>query len=170
MELKIELIPKSCWFVNSCYCLSFYDYDNLRRNTFEKVNYCCSICRLDTKESKTPLQIEEKWYYDDVNKIQKLVDVVALCENCFLATHIGLAKIKGKYKESINHFKNVTKLDNKKIKLHIEEAEKIYMERSKFIYDLDLSFLENKGYKLISVPSKKEREAIVLDNIEKLKI
>lgn len=61
---------------------------------------CCGIYGKDAKNNEdNQIEAHERWYYDEDNKIQKLVRLVALCKKCHLTTHMGFAQIIGRDNE-----------------------------------------------------------------------
>ena len=108
-NLFIDLVPSSCWFSNVRSCIHPKDWDRVRKYIYERVNYCCECCGINTMNDKTNGQLEahERWSYDNKKKIQKLMRIIALCHQCHQSTHMGLAGILGKKDEAIEHLKSV---------------------------------------------------------------
>jgi 5-methylcytosine-specific restriction endonuclease McrA len=73
----------------------------LRKRTYRQANYRCQVC--GGRGSKHPVECHEIWHYDDENKIQKLMGLIALCPSCHQVKHIGLAQIQGKGEEANRH-------------------------------------------------------------------
>jgi len=99
LKLTIELIPESAWGENLRKYLPKEIWEKIRKEVFRKANYKCSICG---KRGK--LHCHEVWEYDDQNHILKLKGFMALCENCHLIKHWGMATIlasEGKIKWKI---------------------------------------------------------------------
>jgi hypothetical protein len=149
-DLFVDLIPRSCWFSNVRTCILVSDWDKLRHYVYERVNYVCECCLINTKESNENgnLEAHERWEYDDVNKIQTLKRIVALCHQCHQTTHIGLAGIKGKKDEAVAHLKKVRNFTDVECEIHIKNAFSLWSERNKYNWDLDLSLIENNNIKL----------------------
>ena len=157
--LFVDLIPKSCWFTNVRSCICSSDWDKLRHYIYERVNYTCECCLTNTKENTMNgyLEAHERWEYDDVNKIQRLKRIVALCHQCHQSTHIGLATIKGKKAEATTHLQKVRNFTNIETNLHIKNAFSIWSERNKCNWNLDLSLIENNNIKLSTHCTREER-------------
>lgn len=141
-KLYVDLVPSSCWYSNIRNLLSKEDWDNIRKKTYKKANYKCEIC--GGKGDKHPVEAHERWQFDEINKVQKLVNIEALCPNCHQATHYGLARIRGKEKIAFNHLKKVNNCDDFILKKHIYEQYDIFEKRSKISHwKLDVTWLFN---------------------------
>lgn len=151
-NLFVDLIPRSCWFSNVRTCIIKTDWDKLRKYVYERVDYICECCLINTNETNINgnLEAHERWEYDDINKIQKLKRIVALCHQCHQVTHIGLAKIKGKKDEAVSHLKKVRNFNDIDCEMHIKNAFSLWSERNKYDWTLDLSLIENNNIKLIN--------------------
>jgi 5-methylcytosine-specific restriction endonuclease McrA len=68
----------------------------LRQHVYERVNFVCECCGVDTKCQKVQLEAHERWSYNPKTKTQKLERLVALCSSCHEVTHMGLASIRGR--------------------------------------------------------------------------
>lgn len=141
--LTIELVPKTSWFTNLRSILSKENWDKLRKETYQKANYRCGICK--GKGNKWPVECHEIWDYDDKNKIQKLKGLIALCPNCHMVKHMGFSLIKNKFKQACTHLMHVNKINQIQAEDIINNAFEIWKERSKYEWKLDLSYLETKG-------------------------
>lgn len=114
------------------------------------------------------MEAHERWSYDDKNKIQKLVRIVALCHQCHQSTHMGLAGIRGKEDEAIEHFKSVRGFTDKQLAEHRKCAGELHIKRSKTNWELDISLITNAGINAIQIPKKEERNQIMRSELNKL--
>ena len=156
-ELFIDLIPITCWFTNVRYCTDIRDWDRLRDCVYSRVNNTCECCHNKTND----IEAHERWHYDNDTKTQKLVRLVALCKMCHTSTHIGLAGIKGKGSEALEHLKKVRNFTNEEAIEHKKQAFQVWNERNTIEWNLDLSLLTNNGIKLTQNVSPKERVDIM---------
>ena len=156
-ELFIDLIPNTCWFTNVRYCTHSRDWDRLRDCVYSRVNNTCECCHNKTNN----IEAHERWHYDNDTKTQKLVRLVALCKMCHTTTHIGLAGIKGKGSEALEHLKKVRNFTHEEAIEHNKQAFQVWRERNTIKWNLDLSLLTNNNIKLIKNVSSKEREDIM---------
>jgi hypothetical protein len=144
LKLTIELIPESAWGENLRKYLPKEIWEKIRKEVFRKANYKCSICG---KRGK--LHCHEVWEYDDQNHILKLKGFMALCENCHLIKHWGMATIlasegKIKLEDLIKHFMEVNNCDRLTFEEHKKEAIQKFNERSRHEWLIDISILKGE--------------------------
>jgi hypothetical protein len=94
------------------------------------------------------LEAHERWQYDDTEKVQKLMRLVALCNKCHQSTHFGLASLLGKSEEATQHLKQERGFTDGQVELHINDAFSLYRERSKHNWKLDITLITSNGIKL----------------------
>lgn len=140
--LTIELVPKSLWYNNLRSELSKKDWDLIRKQSYKKANYRCEIC--GGKGSKWPVEAHEIWEYDDKNKVQILKGIIALCPSCHSVKHIGLAEVRGKLKEAVDHLSKINKWTLQKTYSYVEKQFKIWEERNKYVWTLNINYLKGK--------------------------
>ena len=169
-ELFVDLIPRSCWFSNVRSCVHITEWDRIRNYIYTRVNYICECCGINTKENNIQLEAHERWSYDETTYTQKLVRIIALCQQCHQTTHIGLAGINGKTNEAENHLKKIRRFSDEECELHIKEAFTLWNNRNKYLWNLDLSLMENNGIKLSRKINKDERLNNVIENLKNNKI
>lgn len=167
-ELFVDLIPKTCWFTNVRYCIHPSDWNRVRKFVYERVNYICECCGINTKLYNIRLDAHERWLYDKSTHTQKLIRIIALCYDCHQTTHIGLAGIRGKEYEARKHLQKVRNFTEEECKKHIDEAFQIFRERSKIEWNLDISLLENNNIKLSNKVKKADRYAICKKKLENI--
>ena len=56
---------KSCWFKNVRSSILSNDWDRLRKYIYERVNYICECCGVNTKTHHKQLDAHERWFYDN---------------------------------------------------------------------------------------------------------
>ena len=168
-KLFIDLIPITCWFTNVRSCVHPRDWDRLRKYVYERVNYICECCNIDTQKSNCIIEAHERWDYNEATQIQKLVRIVALCHECHQSTHMGLAGIKGKGAEAMAHIKNVRGFTEEEYKTHICEATEIWKKRNMIHWDLDLSLITTNNITLSNaIPNKDDRTIICETNLNQI--
>ena len=133
-DLFVDVIPTSCWFTNVRSSISRKDWDRVRKHVYERVNFICECCNINTKEHVkfTRLEAHERWDYDNITKVQKLMRLIALCHECHEATHMGLAQIRDREVEAKNHLKKVRNFSDDECTLHIKDAFDTWRERNKY--------------------------------------
>ena len=159
-NLFIDLIPKSCWFSNVRTSVKYSDWNRLRKFVYKRVNYKCECCNFDAKENNTSLEAHERWYYDETNKTQKLMRIIALCNLCHLSTHLGYATISGRGDEAINHLIKVRGFTNEEFLNHKKEAFDLWRQRNTIKWNLDLSLITNNNIELTKKYTDTERETL----------
>ena len=143
MKLTIELIPSSSWFTNVRSAVSKQDWDKLKTKIYQQANYKCEIC--GKKGKKHPVECHEIFEFDDKKLIQKLTKLVALCPDCHMVKHIGLAEVHGKLELAIKHFIKVNKISRLEADKYIKDCFLLWNKRSSKIWKLDLSYLSLYG-------------------------
>lgn len=141
-KLTVELVPSTCWFSNVRDHVSTETWDRLRKHTYKQANYRCEVC--GGKGSAHPVECHEIWHYDDKNKQQKLIGLIALCPSCHQVKHIGLAKMRGKGEVAKHHLAQVNQWTLKQTETYLKEVWKLWKERSKHQWKLDLTWLESE--------------------------
>ncbi|PKR82408.1 HNH endonuclease [Heyndrickxia camelliae] len=138
MELTLEVIPKSTWGKN---VRSEYksDWDKIRKLVYQKAMMKCQICY----EKQETLHAHEVWEFDEEDHIQKLVDIIGICEDCHNTIHYGRAKLVGTDQEAKEHFMKVNECDELDWMLAVQEVSIKSMKRNKIKdWKLDLSLVE----------------------------
>lgn len=128
MKLEIELVPRTSWYSNLRKHLSQSDWDIVRKKCYRDAGYVCEIC--GGKGPKWPVECHERWKYDDERSIQKLIGVIALCPDCHMVKHAGLAQINGKIDQVIDQLIKINKIDETQAKQHIDTTMGIWKSRS----------------------------------------
>jgi hypothetical protein len=149
-ELFIDLIPSSCWFKNVRTSIPRKDWNIIRKRIYKRVNYTCECCGINTDEDDSNGQLEahERWEYDEINKIQTLKRIIALCHECHQSTHMGYASIIGKKEEAMEHLKNVGKFSDEELEKHYKNAFSEWKKRSEYNWKLDISLVTPKNKKI----------------------
>lgn len=158
IKLTVELIPSTCHYSNVRTTVKSKEWDKIRFISYDKANHKCEICGETGKKQgfKHDVECHEIWEYDDVNKIQKLIGLIALCCLCHQVKHIGRAMAMGNQNECFSHLAKVNKWVPEQIIEHIEYSFIQHKERSKYQWTLDLSILNEEPYNL-SINLKKKR-------------
>jgi hypothetical protein len=144
MKLVIELVPSTCWYTNVRSNVSNKEWDILRKMSYLKADNKCEICKDNglNQGFKHRVECHEVWEYNDVDKIQKLISLISLCPRCHQVKHIGLSKLKGFYNQCIKHLCVVNDITENIAIEHIEKSFKVYENRSRFRWKIDISYLD----------------------------
>jgi hypothetical protein len=141
--LSIELVPKSSWLNNVRAIVSQQQWDIIRSRVYSKFYNMCEIC--GGVGPKHPVECHEVWSYDDETNIQKLESMTALCPNCHMVKHIGLAQINGNYQKALSHFMSINGLGKDKAVKLINDSFVLWQKRSKKKWTIDVSSLKEFG-------------------------
>lgn len=145
--LTVELVPSTCWFSNVRDHVSKSIWDKLRKATYRQSNYKCSLC--GDRGDKHPVECHEVWHYDDDKYIQTLKGLIALCPNCHRVKHIGLAELQGYGEQASAHLSKVNGWSQSQTDTYLEKVWDIWSERSCYDWNLDFSWLESHGCKIL---------------------
>jgi len=150
IRLSVELVPRTCWFSNVRSHIAKNEWDKLRKTSYEKANYICEIC--GGHGDYHIVECHEIWEYDDDRYIQILKGLISLCPSCHETKHIGLASVHGRGAIARNHLSKINNWTNEQTEQYLRLIKKIWCERSKHEWKINLGWLENQG---IYIKSKK---------------
>lgn len=155
-KLTIELIPRTSFYRNVRSNVSKQRWDELRKYCYQKANHKCEICGDTGKKQGYDHNVEchEVWDYDDKRKIQSLVRLIALCPKCHKVKHIGLAQINGEEDMCRMHLMKVNNISEFDADNYIEDSFQIWLERSDYDWQVDISWLDNNGDQLTDLLTK----------------
>ena len=139
--LTIELVPKTAWGLNLRSVISAENWLFLRRSIYRRSNYRCEVC--GGKGPTHPVECHEKWLYHDELHIQRLTDIQALCPACHEVKHIGLAISRDRRSQALLHLVKVNRWTRERANEYIEDAFRIWQERSLSAWELDLTWIDS---------------------------
>jgi hypothetical protein len=116
-------------------------FDNYNSNEF-------NIKEELKKWNTIQLEAHERWSYDNINNIQKLERIIALCHRCHSVTHYGLTQLRGLSNQADKHLMKINKWSKEQILNHHKEQTNIWIERNKIKWNIDLSIITNSCIKL----------------------
>jgi 5-methylcytosine-specific restriction endonuclease McrA len=133
------MIPHTSFMNNVRKVVTKESWDIIRRETYAKYGHACGTCGA----TDTVLECHEIWEFDDVNQIQKLNGLIALCSTCHRVKHFGFAlhlADQGQLdiEPLIKYFMKVNRCRTVTFKRHFDESVKIWEERSKKLWAVDL--------------------------------
>lgn len=139
MKLNFELVPDSCWYSNLRSILSPAQWDTVRKEAYSRAQGRCMICG----EQASRLEAHERWGYDEEKRVQKLLDVVAVCRACHEVIHIGRTQLTGGEERACAHFMKVNGCSFSEYRKALGEANADHIRRNKIPeWSLDLSYLK----------------------------
>lgn len=142
-KLTIELVPSTAWFYNLRSILSVSDWDALRHKCYAQASSVCQIC--GGKGDRWPVECHEIWMYDDTRQLQTLTGLIALCPKCHQVKHIGLAMVRGKTKEVMNHLQKVNEWNAKQTAECVRLAFAVHQKRSLHLWETNTDRLKTQG-------------------------
>jgi hypothetical protein len=139
-KLDIELIPKSSWYKNVRSEVSKEEWDKIRKYVYKRANYTCEIC--GGKGNKWPVECHEIWKFNDDENIQELIGFIALCPDCHMVKHIGLANAQGKGREALTHLAEVNGWSGDDAMDYVHYKFLEWTERGENLWTIDISFID----------------------------
>lgn len=100
---------------------------------------CCEICKATPRQ---PLEMHERWLYDNKQDIRTLKRLLMLCSACHEVTHFNLTYGRRTEDAALDHFMNVTGFDKVRADEHIEDAYRLWKDRNDFLWTDDISILK----------------------------
>lgn len=139
-RLTIELVPKTCWYSNVRSNVPRNHWDIIRKEVYAEANYVCEICGGVGRNH--PVECHEVWHYDDVNHIQSLERMIALCPSCHGVKHIGRAHANGYFISAVRHLASVNNWDTATAISYFQYQMEVWKKRSQYQWQLDISALQ----------------------------
>lgn len=155
--LTIELVPSTVWWSNVRSNIPAKDWEKCKTFVKERSGGACEIC--GGKGRRWAVECHEIWDYDDINKKQTLVDLIALCPPCHQAKHFGRSMQVKSQAQMAFLIEHMMKVNDWPDPFMVEDAAMTalnqFEDRSKFEWSLDVSFLNMLG---IDLPDTLDRE------------
>jgi len=142
--LTLELVPASSWGDNLRSRLRPGQWDRVRKRTYQQGRYRCEIC--GGKGTRHPVEAHEIWSYDDVNHVQRLVGMIALCPTCHMSKHIGRTlSVSAEHVQDrvLAHIMRVNHWSEDLLLRELESAFAVHAQRSQFEWTVDISFIDS---------------------------
>jgi len=147
------MLPKSSYGMTVQNCVHPSDWNRLKSFIEERANFKCECC-----DDKGPLDAHERWSYNEEEKTQKLMRIIAICKPCHETTHMGLAQINGREEAAFDRLMQVRKMDKPTALKHLEDATKVKSRRDDIEWKQDFSILTDSGIRLVeNIESKKRK-------------
>eukprot|EP00002_Diphylleia_rotans_P015200 TRINITY_DN2944_c0_g5_i1.p1 TRINITY_DN2944_c0_g5~~TRINITY_DN2944_c0_g5_i1.p1 ORF type:complete len:487 (+),score=109.65 TRINITY_DN2944_c0_g5_i1:31-1491(+) len=153
-RLTIDIAPRNLKVQNVRLLMKKKYWEVLRKEYHERCKYRCEIC--GGMGERWPVELHEKWSFDDRNRRLKLLGMVSLCPSCHLVKHANLAKMQGKLDEVMEHLAGVNKWSIDEARTYVDYSLEVWTLRSRRNWQTDLSCV----HKYIFV-SKNERRTEV---------
>lgn len=144
--LMPEMLPPTTWEENIRLQIPPDRWDALRKHCYAAAGHRCEICGA---RGKPHIECHEKWGFDDVWHVQKLEGLLGLCPLCHKAHHLGYARRLGMHDAVLAHIKAINRWDDHQLKVAMDWCQAELERRSPFAWTVDLSWLQNSGYRLV---------------------
>lgn len=143
-KLTIELVPKTSWYTNVRSQVSKTEWDRIRLKCYQNAGHVCEICGdVGTNQGvRHKVECHEIWEYNDAKRIQKLTGLIALCPNCHIVKHPGLAQINGKESIVFNQLQKVNNMTLEEAVSYLTDSFAIWQARSMHNWTIDTTFLD----------------------------
>lgn len=142
-RLTVELVPSTSWFTNVRSEVSDAEWNVIRRSVYRRARHRCEVC--GGRGPKWPVECHEVWSYE--HPVQRLDRLVALCPACHEVKHIGLAQMRGRLTEALEHMMRVNDWTKEAAVEHWVEAVDLWEERSALDWTLDLDVIRSAEYR-----------------------
>jgi len=100
----------------------------------DRANYRCEICGADGV-----LECYERWFYDDINHVQKLVGYEIVCPSCLSILRIERTMQVGGLERALSHFIRITGFTEDDLRTATEKALTTWRERSRYEWRVDVT-------------------------------
>lgn len=141
-KLQFEMIPQSCWDRNARNALTREEWDLIRHKVYEKEGMNCHICH----DFQIYLEAHEVWEFDEEHRIQKLVDIVGICNNCHKTIHYGRTSKHGGDQKAKLWFMYVNQSNEAYFRNSLHDAWERLERLNKITeWELDLSYVGQFG-------------------------
>lgn len=138
-KLYVDLIPGGSWTTNLRSWLGADRWKAISRMVRERSGGWCEACGRLTPLAD--LDAHERFAFDEVQGVQRLVRLVALCDRCHLATHYGFARTQGKEQAAIEQLQRVNGWSGEQVRRHVAAAMQLWRDRDDREWIVDLSLL-----------------------------
>jgi hypothetical protein len=150
--LTVELVPSTAWYANVRTLVPARDWAVCKKVTSERAGARCEVC--GGRGTRWPVECHEIWEYDDEKHIQTLVGLIALCPMCHAVKHIGRQFAIGRAHYAIMHLSKVNNWGEEDVEAYLEHCFEQHAFRSRFQWELDVSYLATLGLKVPTKPTE----------------
>lgn len=148
--IEVNLIPQSSWGANLSKLLSWPSWSGLRQPVIQAWGGRCCVCGCNERlpdpnggrSSRKPgVDCHEIWRYDETAQIQKLVDLVSVCEACHDCFHPARAGAHGRGAETTERLVGICGWKLNEAPEALKQIEEDYKRRSRMSWTLDLALV-----------------------------
>lgn len=129
MKLTIEFVPDMAGGKTLYRFLTAKAWNEIRKEVLSAYDCHCSACGVSVGQ----LNCHERWEYDDETLMQRLVDIVPLCQLCHLVTHMNE---RGASREVlVSHFMQVNDCSLEEFEAYYQQCQEEVKRRNAFAPD-----------------------------------
>lgn len=139
--LMPDMLPITSWGQNIREVFGQDTWDRMRKHSYMAAGFRCEICGANGR-----LESHELFYLENETCKQKLIKLMALCELCHKAHHLGFAKSMNMLPQVHNHLIAVNGWTEKELEYYLEDAYETWLQRKDWPWELDVSPLQKSGY------------------------
>ena len=138
-KLTCELVPSSLWGENLRSLLTAGQWKELRTACYIRAGHKCEIC--GGVGNAHPVEAHEIWHYNDQERRQTLMGLIALCPACHKCKHMGFARATGMLEVSMKHMSHVNKWPKELVEAYVMREFEIHRLRDQLKWTVDTSWL-----------------------------
>lgn len=137
------MVPQPLWGRDLAKLAPRKEWDRLRKQVYERYDNHCGICGAGGR-----MICHEIWEYDDVNHIQRLTGLIALCSLCNSCKHMGRSHnlfLQGKldFMPVVEHFCRVNGIAQLEFREVFDAALVQWRERNNYEWTQDFGEYES---------------------------
>lgn len=151
-RLTVELVPSTCWWSNLRSNMPADEWAKCKQFVRLRSGDRCELC--GGRGPRWPVECHEVWGYDDVNHVQSLLGLLALCPACHEVKHIGRAETVGNLGRAKARLGVANGWSAADVDTYLEVVWETWHRRSQHEWTLDVSWLATIG---IDVPAVTDR-------------
>ncbi|MFD3430924.1 HNH endonuclease [Nocardia fluminea] len=141
-RLAVELVPRTAWDINLRSELHSSEWKRLREIVCEAAGHRCEICGGVGRRAP---DCHEVWEYDDIQQIQRLVRLQALCAACHAVKHLGGEDAGGRGEQARVHLAEVNGWTATQTEIYLRAQAEQWIARSAKKWTLDIAALDQYG-------------------------
>jgi hypothetical protein len=156
--LYVDLIPTTCWGrAGRTVLASQHEWNRIRRMVYERAGQACEVCG-NTREALAGLgyaprlHAHERYTYLEHGgtRVQRLARLVCQCLACDEVTHLGRTSTLGPFylARARRQILSVNGWSEGELDAHVAQARRVWEERSRWEWELDVTVLRNAGGRL----------------------
>ena len=145
IKLTVDFVPETAWLSNICNYIKKRDWDSLKETIYTRAYRVCEIC--NCKIQKNAFKCHQHWSYNDHDKVQTLIQLLALCPSCYELKHIGFTNTSNRYKRALSHLAKINQWAISEAENYINHQLNTWLVRNQYKWSLDISLLVKFGLK-----------------------